>query len=274
MQGCKIWNWDAQTCSECSAFWYFNADNVCTQVSALCASHDANGACTGCYSGFNLNNGVCEVAPRQPVSDEGCHTWEAGVCTACSKNWVFDSNNVCRAVSDQCRTHDLTNGWCSACYAGYDLTDVLDANNNVIGRTCNFSPSNTAAPADLGCKTWENGACVACSLNWYSDVNGVCQPVSDLCKSHDSANGHCLSCYAGYLLNENNGACELDPARLNGPADPGCKTWENGVCTVCSNRWAFDSNGVCQQVSDSCKTHDGLQCASCWSGYILNNGAC
>ena len=53
----------------------------------------------GCYSGFTLNNGVCEVTPPQPVSDAGCHTWEAGVCTACSKDWVFDSNNVCRAVS-------------------------------------------------------------------------------------------------------------------------------------------------------------------------------
>ena len=223
MFGCKVWNWDAQTCSECSAFWFFNADGVCTEVSALCASSDANGACTGCYSGFALNNGVCEVTPPQPVSDAGCKTWNNGVCEACSDSWVFDQNGVCRTVSDQCKTHDLSNGWCTSCYQGYDLTDVLDANNNVVDRTCNFSPSNTAAPADLGCKAWNNGACSECSANWFFDANNVCQPVSDLCKSFDVANGQCLSCYQGYDLV--NGVCEFSPSNTAAPSDPGCKTW-------------------------------------------------
>ena len=29
MFGCKIWNWDSQTCEECSNFWFRNADGVC-----------------------------------------------------------------------------------------------------------------------------------------------------------------------------------------------------------------------------------------------------
>ena len=221
MLGCKIWNWDAQTCSECSPFWVFDSNNVCVEVNALCATHDAAGACTGCYSGFTLNNGICEVTPHQPVSDVGCHTWEAGVCTACSKNWVFNSNGVCVPVSDQCQTHDLTYGWCTSCYAGYDLTEVLDANNNVVDVTCNFSPSNTAAPADLGCKLWEAGVCKECSKNWYFDANGVCQPVSDLCKTFDAADGLCLDCYAGYIREA--GQCVRAPVAE--VADKGCHTW-------------------------------------------------
>ena len=149
----------------------------------------------------------------------------------------------------------------------------LMPNNNVVDVTCNFSPSNTAAPADLGCKTWENGACVACSANWYSDANGVCQPVSDLCKSHDSANGQCLTCYAGYDLV--NGACEFSPSNTAAPSDPGCKTWENGVCQACAPRWVFNNNNVCTPVSDICKAHDNAgACTECYAGYDLVNGNC
>ena len=271
MIGCKIWNWDNQTCLECSAFWFFDSNGVCMQVSDLCASNDANGACTSCYSGFTLNNGICEVTPRQPVSDAGCKTFVNGACTECSANFVFDSSNVCRAVSDQCKTHDLSNGWCTSCYQGYDLTEVLAADNSVVDVTCNFSPSNTAAPADLGCKTWVNGSCSECSPNWVF-VNGVCQAVSDLCKSFDAANGQCLSCYVGYDLV--NGVCELSPSNTAAPSDLGCKTWVNGTCTQCSLRWVFNNNNVCVPVSDLCRTHEGLQCTACYTGFVLNNGVC
>ena len=283
MQGCKTWNWDAQTCSECSNWWYFDANGVCTEVSALCATYETNGLCASCYRGFNLNNGVCEPAPIQGPSDAGCHTWNGDVCEACSQNFVFNANGVCVAVSDQCQTHDLTNGWCTSCYAGYALTEVLDANNNVIDVTCNFAPA--AGPSDLGCKTWDagvNSVCVECSANWYLDSNGVCQPVSDLCKSHDAANGFCLDCYPGYDLTEvldaNNNVvaveCVFSPSNTAAPSDPGCKTWEAGVCKACSQHWAFDSNNVCQQVPDTCKAHEGLQCTDCYNGFSLNNGVC
>lgn len=46
------------------------------------------------------------------------------------------------------------------------------------------------------------------------------------------------------------------------------------MCKACSKNWAFDANGVCQQVSPFCKTSEGLQCTSCFNGYTLNNGVC
>ena len=269
MVGCKLWNWDAQTCSECSPYWYFDASGVCAEVSALCASSDANGACTGCFSGFVLNNGVCEVAPREPVSDLGCTTFANGSCSACSANFVFDANKVCQPVSDQCQTHDLANGWCTSCYKGYALADVLDASGNVVLVTCNFSAA--AGPSDLGCKTWVDGSCSECSANFVFDASKVCQPVSDLCKSFDAASGQCLSCYAGYDLV--NGACDLSPSNV-APSDLGCHIFTNGTCTQCSTRWVFNNNGVCVQVSDLCRTFEGLQCTGCYTGFVLNNGSC
>ena len=114
-------------------------------------------------------------------TDAGCHTWNNGVCEACSKNWVFDANGICVPVSADCRTHDA-NGLCTGCWKGYD---------NVDGG-CVFSPSNTQGPTMQGCKIWNWDAqtCSECSNWWYFNADGVCTEVSALCASHD-ANGAC-----------------------------------------------------------------------------------
>jgi hypothetical protein len=60
-------------------------------------------------------------------------------------------------VSDQCQTHNASNGWCLTCYQGYALTDVL-SNNSVIDRVCNLAV-NDLAVTHPGCKTFRNGSC-------------------------------------------------------------------------------------------------------------------
>jgi hypothetical protein len=96
---------------------------------------------------------------------------------------------------------------------------------------CVYSASNTAKPADLGCKTWDwtNQKCLACSNNWVFNSKGVCVPVSDMCQSHD-ASGACTACYKGYDLV--NGTCVFSASNNAHPADLGCKTWDwnNQVC--------------------------------------------
>ena len=172
-------------------------------------------------------------------------------------------------------THDLSNGWCTSCYRGYALQNVLDANNNVVNVTCDvISNIDAAAVIDIGCKTFENGVCVECSKFWYFNADKVCLPASDLCATFDATNGHCLSCYNGYNLNVDTGACNL--AAPLAPSDLGCKTFKNGACVECSKYWVFNSAGVCVPVSDLCKEYDAAngQCTSCFNGFVLNNGAC
>ena len=129
---CKTW--DGTRCLECSYRAYFNSENVCTPISDNCNTWDlATGNCLTCYHGFILVDGRCELAPGVTPSDLGCKIWDwqNQVCLTCSKNWVFNTNNVCTPVSDRCREHD-ENGLCTSCYFGYDLE----------AGSCIISPSN------------------------------------------------------------------------------------------------------------------------------------
>jgi hypothetical protein len=267
--GCKTWDWTNQKCLACSNNWVFNSNGVCVPVSDMCQSHDASGACTACYRGYDLVNGTCVYSSSNTAkpADLGCKTWDwtNQVCLTCSNNWVFNNKGACVPVSDLCASHDAS-GACLSCFVGYDLTNGQ----------CVYSSSNTAKPADLGCKTWDwtNQKCLACSNNWVFNSNGACVPVSDLCASHD-ASGACLSCFVGYDLS--NGQCVYSPSNNAKPADLGCKTWDwtNQKCLACSNNWVFNSNGVCVPVSDNCKSHNSAgACLTCYIGYDLVNGTC
>ena len=102
-------------------------------------------------------NGLCVETPEERVSDLGCATWDwdRQVCIACSNNWVFNSNNVCVPVSDQCNSYDL-NGNCVTCYKGYRL---------VAGK-CERAPEEQVS--NIGCATWDwdRQVCLTCSINW------------------------------------------------------------------------------------------------------------
>lgn len=141
---------------------------------------------------------------------------------------------------------------------------------------CTWSPENDAAPADPGCKTWNNTVCVECSPNWIQDSNGFCLPVSEDCRTHD-ANGLCTGCYRGYIVNE--GKCVFDEVGNNqAPPQQGCHiwNWNTLTCEQCSSWWHFNQDGVCEEISALCHEYsaDGL-CTSCYKGYVLtDNGAC
>lgn len=207
------------------------------------------------------------------LPDAGCHIWNwtTNSCQECSHTWWFN-NGQCVHSDTYCHTFDAANGFCLSCYRGYDLTEHKNDNGDVIGVTCEYSASNTAAPADKGCRRWNSSGCIECSQNWAFDENGVCQQVSDSCKTHDGF--ACTSCYHGFVLNE--GACELNPLNSIAPSDAGCKDWDwfNQVCKACAPYW-FMSNGICIPVSPYCKTYDeaGL-CTSCFKGYHVVEGVC
>ena len=266
--GCADWDWNNNKCLTCSNWYYFNAEGVCVPVSDLCHSHDpATGQCTDCFKGFTLDKGVC--APSSPVrpSDLGCGAWDWDnkVCLSCSKNWVM-INGACVPVNDQCSTFDDATGNCLTCYRGYNLE----------GGKCIIQDLTLIVPADKGCAdwNWNDRICLSCSSHWFMNADGVCVPVSDLCKSSDP-NGACTACYSGYDLV--NGVCEFSSFNNAKPSDSGCAKWDwnNQVCIECSKDWVFNADGACVPVSDQCATHDSNgACLSCFKGYDLIKGVC
>jgi hypothetical protein len=267
--GCGNWDWKNQVCVSCSKRWAFNDNKVCVPVADQCASHDEKGNCASCYKGYDLKDGKCLFSDSNNAhpADSGCGTWDWDnqVCLSCSNGWVFNSNKVCTPVSDQCASHD-SNGACLTCFKGYDLKEGA----------CVFSASNNAHPSDSGCGTWDwdNQKCLSCSKGWFANSNGVCVPVSDQCASSNSA-GNCLTCFKGYDLKD--GACLFSEFNNAHPSDSGCATWDwdNQVCLSCSKNWVFNDKKVCTPVSDLCASHDEKgNCASCFKGYDLKEGAC
>ena len=123
--GCGKWDWDNQVCLECSKDWVFNNDKVCVPVSDQCREHAANGACTSCYKGYHIENGACVIDAVVKPSDSGCGKWDWDnqVCLECSYRWTFNSNNKCVPVDDFCSSYDKSSGSCTACYAGYILSN-------------------------------------------------------------------------------------------------------------------------------------------------------
>lgn len=54
-----------------------------------------------------------------------------------------------------------------------------------------------------GCRQFDaSGVCAACSNRYYKDGEGICQPVSNNCRTYKSDNGACTSCYDGFSIVE------------------------------------------------------------------------
>lgn len=121
--GCALWDWKKQVCLRCSEDWVANPSGLCVPVSDHCATYNTvSGLCLTCYKGYVLNQGKCQLAPEQKVSDVGCAQWDwdSQKCLKCSQRWVKDQNNRCVPVSDNCAIHNSA-GSCTGCYNGYVL---------------------------------------------------------------------------------------------------------------------------------------------------------
>jgi hypothetical protein len=159
--GCATWNWNNQICQQCSSNWVFNNNGVCVPVSDQCNTYNKAGACVTCYKGYNLNNGVCVLAPVQQVTDVGCANWDWNnqVCLSCSARYIFNSNHICIPVSDNCNSWG-SSGACTSCYSGFVLNGGVCLTGNSL---CQASDSNGACTTCYSGYILNNGNCVAIS---------------------------------------------------------------------------------------------------------------
>jgi len=110
-----------------------------------------------------------------------------------------------------------------------------------------------------------NGVCYACQNRYYLS-GGQCYFVNPLCNTYKPTTGSCLSCFAGYILN--NQLCIKDT-----PIDPYCAKYSGAVCLSCISGYIFNANKKCQ---NTCATFNALNgyCNTCIAGYTLSNGKC
>jgi len=121
---------------------------------------------------------------------------------------------------------------------------------------------------DPNCHSFVNNTCTQCSFGYYFGANNICRQASVNCKTFDSTNGNCTSCYPSFNLAS--GSCI---AQVKTVSDPNCNSFDtNGICTKCSYGYYF-VNSICTQINPSCQNFDisrGL-CLACYPGYELDS---
>jgi len=147
--------------------------------------------------GFALVNGSC-IVQISSSSDPNCKLFDSdSKCVNCSRGFYFNNNHVCTEIDPKCKSFNIETLICGACYSGYELS----------GNTCVISSSKS--DISTTCAQWLDDVCIKCSARAYYDINGNCVKVSDSCKTFNTFNGKCTTCYGGYSLNSN-GECAAD----------------------------------------------------------------
>lgn len=209
-----------------------------------------------CFSGFSLVNGSCNFNPDKPLYDVNCKTFDNnGKCLNCSKGFYFNANGICTQLDPNCKTYDLKTYVCNDCYAGYNLTNGSCARENV----------NTTLQGN--CAQWLDGVCTKCVDRAYYDINNDCVMASDLCKTFNSFNGYCTSCYSGFALNLTTGVCSPSSSAACAQTD------SKNVCTKCIKGYYLDASSQCQAIDPQCQTFNltTFKCDLCYKGYSLNS---
>lgn len=247
-------------CLNCSAKYYM-MQGACTRVSPLCKTYStSSGSCLTCYPGYYLAGGAC-WAGNDPNLDPNCNLrGTTGECLQCIASYYISSNGYCKASDPLCKTFNRTNGHCLTCYKGYVLKETVCA-------------METTGVTDPNClKFLPSGLCQECYTSFYV-LGGVCKEVNPLCKTSNSSDGTCLSCYPGYSLS--NGFCIIPVTYSQQATDPYCLSFIKDQCASCQKGY-FVQGGTCSIVDPQCQQFDYVQgrCLQCYQGYTLNEWGC
>lgn len=248
-------------CSKCSNGYYFDSQLICQLIDPLCKKFDeTKGVCLGCYMGFSLVNNNCLVPESLSTDDLNCQKFDdAGICVNCSKGYYFNVNKVCTQIDPKCKSFNVTSLLCTACYPGYALV-----NNN-----CEVSVVQSQSSA---CAQWADDFCVKCVPRAYYDVNANCIMVSDSCKTFNTFNGHCTSCYPGNAVSTQG---ECLPS-VDSPTSCAGTDAVSGLCNKCYNGSYLSAESKCVEIDAFCQTFNKNTrlCEQCFKGYAPSGATC
>lgn len=283
------------------------SDRYCLPCDESCLTcYEANNpnACTSCYRGMFLVDGMCSSNPDDPGNGEfltcspvclNCtRANDPEQCTACAMANSLESNGLCFCPAG---TYNNTNTCvescdfpCLECFINNSAICTACPDNLLpLGGTC-VCPNGTALatdgeclPCDISCATCiepENpNACTSCADPRATLINGVCEcpdPVmiyneEGLCECPEGqteVDGTCnfMACAPGSILVGNECVeCEIPHCEL-------CETLT--TCAECEPGY-YLLNGRCIRCPAHCLTcTSGTVCTACEVGYSLVNGKC
>jgi len=294
-----------QKAPSCQFGQYFSqSSNGCTRICPQNTYFYENVCLTSCLSGYNDNGvgGCIAVTPQTGCSFP--YFLSNGVCVSnCPSGSYPDTDNrVCKGCSSNCFSC-LTNTFCYACNAGYDLsrgicikatrscgTGEFRYNGNCYRKcpagTCEQgSFCQRTCPAgtwsyNQGCyrtcptKLTTADACVENCPAGTTLVNGVCQVGSQSCPSgqyFDGTSGSCKTC--NYPCSQCSLTASYCTACSNG------LTLKSNLCVSstnnCRNGQYQNQHGNCQDCAAKCKECISADiCSSCSTGYNFNGKDC
>ena len=189
-------------------------NNQCNRFNAT------NGRCVTCYLGYMISNGSC--IPEGGQVDQFCRRFENNVCRECySGYFIKTTTGECIVINPFCRISNETTGDCLSCYQGYIVSEGKCVPTSVDPNCVRFD---------------ENQTCVRCSSRFFMR-NGLCTPVSPLCRTFNVTIGICLSCYQGYTLSV--GSCRIGVSN----EDIYCRLKNNNnICVQCYPNYYLSKN--------------------------------
>lgn len=95
---------------ECYTGYFIDSTGICKSFDPTCKQSDnKTGACTSCYSGYNLIDSKCSSdTPALGLNaDPYCIKIDGTKCIECNKGYFVATNNVCTQVDVLCKTYSL-----------------------------------------------------------------------------------------------------------------------------------------------------------------------
>ncbi|XP_031505768.1 uncharacterized protein LOC116268101 [Nymphaea colorata] len=302
------------TCVKCDPGFTLSPANLCIKPITPAPAQPVTPTAQTAPAQNSQNNPNSQITPNNPPAPAtpassssliiGCDLAINGLCVRCGTNFFPNNKGGCKRVIIGCITYDAAELNCVQCIPIYTQTsdggclyqptpppNPAPAPQQTVSPQTNSPKSASSSPApvapvappvptpapvpistiDQNCLVRNNGSCAICKVRFVLNLyNFSCQPVPKECLTYNSATGDCLSCAQGFNLFQ-----IWCLGRFN-QTDPNCIIKDiNNYCTTCQQQF-YQSQGRCFPLNTQCKTANiiGGDCLSCYSGYIVIDGAC
>lgn len=296
---------NCQVAPTCQFGQYFSSSsNQCSRICPTNTYYYESVCLTSCLQGYQDNGvGGCIAISVQ----SGCsypYYLSNGVCISnCPASTYADSNSrVCQSCSSNCFSC-LTNTFCYACNAGFDLKNGVCVTSTVSCPTGQYKYNGvcyTTCPVGscpqgnfcqrvcpAGSWSYNNGCYRTCPTQYTTNdacvsscptgtvlQNGVCQVQAQTCPAgqyYDSNSNACANCQ--YPCSQCSLTATICSACVSG------LTLKQGMCVSSSSSCGTgnykDINGQCQNCPAKCSTClSATVCSACASGYTYNGFDC